>query len=321
MAASQTGASRWVGPGILLVFLTALVSGVSTFVNAYAVHGTSSDAFVTVRNVAVAAFLIPLAVLGGRSVSARLRRIDWARLAVIGLVGGAIPFLLFFRGVQMATVAGGAATASFGYRTLFLMAAILAVVFLHEKLNFRWLAAAVLLLVGNALLLALTSPIWTDGTAYVLAATALWAGEYTLSKRTLKELPSGVVGLGRMGFGAIYLSAYLALTSQWGTVAGFSGSQWEWVAISALLLTAFVATWYAGLKRVDLGVATSVLVLGFPITWALGLAVRGGPLLLPDAAGAALVVVGAVLAVGLASLRATATFVSDAVGRRFRSAA
>ncbi len=103
----ETGTAGWVGPGILLVFLTALVSGVSTFVNAYAVHGTSSDAFVTVRNIAVAAFLIPLAVLGGRSMSVRLRRADWARLAVIGFVGGAVPFLLFFRGIQLATASGG----------------------------------------------------------------------------------------------------------------------------------------------------------------------------------------------------------------------
>ncbi len=200
------------------------------------------------------------------------------------------------------------------------MAAILAVVFLRERLDRRWFAAAVLLLVGNALLLALTSPIWTNGTAYVLAATALWAVEYTLSKRTLKELPSGVVGLGRMGFGAVYLSGYLALTSQWGAVQGFTGAQWQWVAISAVLLTAFVATWYAGLQRVDLGAATSVLVLGFPITWALGVAVNGGPWLLPAAAGAALVAAGAVLAVGTASLRAAASYLADAVGRRSRPA-
>ncbi len=320
MAEAPDRTARWVGPGVLLVFLTALVSGVSTFVNAYAIHGTSSDAFVTIRNITVAAFLVPLAILGGRGLSARLRRIDWARLAVIGLVGGAVPFLLFFRGVQLATVGGGAATASFGYRTLFLMAAVLALVFLRERLNARWFAAAALLLGGNALLLALTSPIWTDGTAYVLAATALWAAEYTLSKRTLRDLPSGTVGLGRMGFGAVFLSGYLALTGQWGSVAGFSSAQWEWVAISALLLTAFVATWYAGLKRVDLGAATSVLVLGFPVTWALGLAVKGGSLPLPAAAGAALVVVGAVLAVGLASLRATATFLAEALGRRTPSA-
>lgn len=57
-----------VAPGILLVLLTALVSGVSTFVNFYAVKGTNSDAFIAVRNVAVAAMLVPLVFLAGRSV-------------------------------------------------------------------------------------------------------------------------------------------------------------------------------------------------------------------------------------------------------------
>ncbi len=312
--ATDPDSARWIGPGLFLVLLTALISGVSTFVNGYAVQGTSSDAFVTVRNLCVAALLLPLAVLGGRSVLAPLRRSQWAQLALIGLVGGAIPFLLFFHGLALATAAGGAATASFGYRTLFLLATVLGVVVLRERLHGRWLAAAGLLLGGNALLLALTAPVLTDGSFYVFAATGLWGVEYTLSKRLLKDLPSSTVGFGRMGFGAVFLCGYLALTAQWGSVAGFSGPEWEWVAISALLLAAFVTSWYAGLREVDLGVATSVLVLGFPITWALTLALRGGALLLPEAIGAALVVLGAGLAVGLSSLRATGAYVASVLG-------
>lgn len=307
------------GPGVLLVLLTAVVSGVSTFLNFYAVQATNSDAFVTVRNLVVAGLLIPVALLGGRSVHLHLRGADWGRLLAIGLLGGAIPFLLFFHGLALASAAGGVTTASFGYRTLFLMAAVLAVVVLRERLSARWFAAAALLLVGNALLLALTAPIWTDGTAYVLTATALWAGEYTLSKRTLRDLPSGVVGLGRMGFGAVFLSAYLAVTGQWGSAGAFTGTIWSWVGLSALLLTAFVGSWYAGLQRVGLGVATSALVLGFPVTWALALVVRGGPVALPQAAGAVLVVLGVVVVLGAVSWREAARSLAAAFGRPGRS--
>ena len=300
----MSGRSAWVGPGVLLVLVTAFISGVSTFVNAYAVQGTSSDAFVTVRNVVVAAAFLPVAFVATRSLRApALRPVDWGRLVVIGLIGGAIPFLLFFHGLQIATAAGGAATASFGYRTLFLWATVFGVVFLHERFHWRVALGAALLLAGSVLMLSLTSPIWTNGTAYVLAATVLWAGEYTVSKRALRDLPSATVVLGRMGFGALFLVGYLSLTVQWGTVAGFSGSQWAWVGISAALLGAFVASFYPGLKRVDLGTATSALVLGFPVTFALAVLVQGSRFTLGEAAGALAVVAGVGIVVGLAQLR------------------
>ena len=114
-------------------------------------------------------------------------------------------------------------TASFVYRTLFLMATVLGVLFLRERFHWRIAAGAALLLGGNLLLLSLTTPIWTDGSAYVFAATALWAVGSTLSKRTLADLPSGTVALGRMGFGAIFLLGYLAATAQFTSVGQFTG--------------------------------------------------------------------------------------------------
>ncbi len=99
---------RPVAAGLLLVASTAILSGVSTFVNFWAVQGTNSDAFLAVRNVLVALLLVPMALLARPAVRVRLRSTEWERLAAIGLVGGAIPFLLFFRGLQMAGSAGAA---------------------------------------------------------------------------------------------------------------------------------------------------------------------------------------------------------------------
>ncbi|MGI0131891.1 MAG: DMT family transporter [Thermoplasmata archaeon] len=313
MSTGVSSSRRWVGPGVLLVLATAVVSGVSTFINSYAVQGTSSDAFVTWRNGLVALLLVPFAIVAGRSLRDRLRPVDWGRLALIGLVGGAVPFVLFFRGLEIATAAGSATTASFVYRTLFVMATALGVVVLRERLHGRMAVAAGLLLLGNFLLLSLTSPILSDGTAYVLAATALWAVEYTLSKRTLRDLPAGTVATGRMGFGAVFLIAYLAATAQLGTVAGFSSGEWTWIVISALLLTAFVATWYAGLRRVDLGVATSVLVLGYPITWVLAVLVRGSAFTVEQAAGVAVIAFGTVLVIGASAWRDAGTYLAGLV--------
>ena len=308
MSVNSRGMSRKaVAPGILLVLLTVLFSGVSNFVNAQALGQNpawNSDLFVTLRNVSVALLLVPLVVLLGRSARTRLTRMDWLKLGTIGLVGGAVPFVLFFRGLQMAG-SSGAATATFGYRALFLMAAVFGVVFLHERVSPRLALAAGLLLAGNALLLSLTAPVWTNGTALVLLATALWAAEYTLSKHALRTVPSGTVALGRMGFGGIFLLAYVVLTGQLGGVAAVTGAQWGWIALSVVLLLGFVTSWYAGLKTVDVNVATAMLVLAFPVTWVLGFLAAKSAFGLPQLAGVVAITLGAALVVGLASLRET----------------
>lgn len=298
---SDDGA-RWrsgAGLGIILVFLTALVSGVSTFVNTWAVRGTVSDPFVTARNVLVVLLLVPLVLLARPGPAVRLRRTDWARLAAIGILGGGIPFVLYFRGLQIA--GAGVITGSFLFRLLFIPATALAVIFLGERPK-RWLLLAAGLLVVGVVLL---TPVggWTDATSLMLAATVLWSAEYTLSKRTLRDLPAGTVALGRMGFGVVFLLGYLTVTGQVGGLLAFGAPQLPWIALSAVLLVGFVWTWYSGLKRVDLSTATAVLVLGFPISWALRALVGRETFDSGHAAGAIAVVLGVGAAVGLAALR------------------
>ena len=261
--------------GLMLVLVTALISGLAVFVNSYAVGNTSSNAFVTLRNLVVALVLVGPVLVTARGSVRSLTGRQVALLAVLGLIGGSVPFLLYFRGLQLATAAGGLATAAFLYRTLFLWAGLAGFLVLRERLGSRALAAGAVLLAGNLLMLDLTKFSWSDGTSYVLAATLLWTAEYTLARRVLKELSSGVVALGRMGFGAAFLLVFLAATSGTAAVGTFSASTWTWIAISALLLTGFVATWYAGLKRVELGVAAAVLNLGYPVTLAAAYLVKG----------------------------------------------
>ncbi len=307
--------SAFVGlrPGIVLVLVTALISGVSNFVNFRAVQGTNVDVWITVRNLAVVGMLVPLAALLPRGARTRMPWSSWARLVGIGLLGGAAPFLLYFEGFQMAAGAGGAASASLGYRSLFLMAAVFAVVFLRERLPRRFLLAAGLLLAGSVLLVGVSGPLWTDGTAYVLLATAMWAGEYAISKRTLADLPSHTVALGRMGFGGAFLLLYLGLTGQLGSIASLGAADWANAGLSALLLFAFVSTWYAGVKTVDLSVATSLLVLALPVTWALGVLSQGIVPLWAQAAGAAAVFLGVGILLGRTASRTSTSLIQSVV--------
>jgi drug/metabolite transporter (DMT)-like permease len=106
-----------------------------------------------------------------------------------------------------------------------------------------------------------------------------------------------------MGFGGLFLFGYLVATSQLGAIPVLNGEQLGWVGISALLLIGFVTTWYLGLRHVDVSVATSVLVLAFPITLLLGVVAGRTSFGLIQAGGVVTIAFGVVLVIGLASLR------------------
>ena len=97
-------------------------------------------------------------------------------------------------------------------------------------------------------------------------ATLLWAVETIVAKRVLRSVPAGIVGAGRLGIGLVVLIGYLAVTSKLGAVASLSATQWSWVLVTGLLLTGYVATWFAALQRAPASLVTAILVLGAPVT-------------------------------------------------------
>lgn len=300
--------------GIALVLGTAIISGVAIYVNGIAVIGIPSSVFTGIKNLLVAMVLagVLLASREFRSLAA-LRRADWLRLAAIGLLGGAIPFLLFFRGLAVLAQADtGASLASFLHKMMFLYVGVLAFVFLRERLERYLLVAAVLLLSGTAALLtpSLQGPI----AAYVLVilATSFWAAEITLSKDSLRHLGANVVAFGRMGFGAAFISIYLAATGQLGLFGQMSGLEWLWILVTVGFLFAYVTTFYHGLKRIDATSATSLLVLGAPITLGLSALLRGVSISPIEAAGMLLILLGVIGGV-LRALRHTEVNVGEVV--------
>src|SRR3989338_837940 len=140
--------------GVLLVFLTALISGVSIFVNSFGVKGVDSTVFTFAKNFIVAILLICI-IFGLREFNnlKRLSTRDWLWLLLIGLIGGAVPFVLFFKGLQLSSGALG----SFVHKTMFVFVAVLALIFLKERIKLKVVIPAALLLAGNFLLLKMGS--------------------------------------------------------------------------------------------------------------------------------------------------------------------
>ena len=107
---------------------------------------------------------------------------------------------------------------------------------------------------------------WGTGETLIAAATLLWAAETIVAKRVLRSVPSGIVGAGRLGIGLVVLIGYLAFTGKLGAVAALSTTQWAWVLMTGVLLTGYVATWFAALQRAPASLVTAILVLGAPVT-------------------------------------------------------
>lgn len=258
--------------GILLVLLTAFISGFSIFINKFGVKEFDPYLFTWLKNTLVAVLLLGFIFSFGEFAELRkLKRRDWLLLAAIGLIGGSIPFLLFFKGLSLTT----GANASFIHKTMFIYVAVLAVPFLKEKIDRRLLLAAVLLLLGNALFLKILPFGSRSGDLLILLATLLWAGENILSKHALKKIPSRLVALGRMGIGSLFILLFLLASGHISAISNLTLPHLRWLFLTSLFLFGYVTTWYAGLRYLEASVATSVLLLGGPITALLTLVASG----------------------------------------------
>ncbi|PJE67388.1 hypothetical protein COU95_02730 [Candidatus Shapirobacteria bacterium CG10_big_fil_rev_8_21_14_0_10_40_9] len=253
--------------GIIFSTITAVISGISIFLNATFMTKLIKDPYLltSTRNIIVAIFLSALLI--GVAKWVHLKKLtfkQWAQLFLIGIIGGSIPFLLFFKGLSISQAA--AINGAFIHKTLFLWVAILAIIFLKEKLSFWQAGALGILLAGTYLAGGPKTFNIGQGEKLVLLAVLLWTIEFIIAKQILKKLPSLVVAWGRMFFGSMILIGFLFFSHRLGNINGLNLTQWSWLIGTSILLFGYVTTWYTGLKYAPAAVVTSILTLGFPIT-------------------------------------------------------
>ncbi len=282
------------GKGIALVIGAAVVSGVSIFLNKFGVSDFNPFIFTTLKNALVAVFLFSTILLLGEYKNLRsMRPAQWGRLALIGLVGGSIPFLLFFYGLKLTS----AVNAGFLHKTLFIWVMIFAAVFLKEGISRKFLAGALLLLAGNSILFSKFTAFGTAD-AMILAAAVLWGAENVISKKALGETYGRIVAFGRMFFGSLFMLAFLAITGQAPDLASLSAGQVAWVLVTGGMLFLYVLLYYTGLKYVRVSVAAALLSLAQPITAMLPTAFSGSHVSAGDAFGFLLILAGSATIIG-----------------------
>lgn len=280
--------------GYFLVLLTAFTSGFAIFINKFGVSVVNPNIYTFLRVLTVAIFLTGLLLLlqDWRKLK-ELTRKQWVLLMVIGLVGGSIPFLVFFKGLSLTSAAQG----SFIHKTMFIWTALLAVLFLKEKIDKKFLVGGLLLFLGNLILLKKLPYSLNQGDLLVFLATLLWAAENTVSKYVLRELEGRIVAWGRMFFGALFILMFLLATHQISLISGITLKQIYWVLITAVVLFGYVMTWYSGLKLIPVSQATVILLLGSPITTILSL-ITEGKISLQEILSGALIALGVIFVIG-----------------------
>ena len=281
--------------GYYLVFSTAIISGFAIFINKFGVSVVNPYIFTFLKNLIVA-FLLTGILLALRDwrILKNLTKKQWLLLVIIGLVGGSIPFLLFFKGLSLTSAAQG----SFIHKTMFIYVALLAVIFLKEKIDRRFLLGGLILILANFILLKKLPTSINFGDLLVLFAALFWAIENTISKYTLRELQGRTVAWGRMFFGTFFIFIFLFGTNQLPLITGPTLKQISWVIITGLILFGYVMSWYSGLKYIPVSQATAILLFGSPITTFLSL-ISGGKISFQEILSGILIILGVISVIGL----------------------
>lgn len=249
--------------GYALVLGTAIISGFSVFINKFAI-GTGNPYIYTFLKNSITAILLCIAILGVWDIKTffTFTKKQWIQLITIGVIGGGVPFLMFFYGLSQTSAAG----ASFIQKTMFIWVAILAIIFLKEKMTKNYVIAGLLILIGNLMFLKFSLIKFDHGLIMVFLATLFWSVENVLSKKVLSDIPPRIVMWARMFFGCLTIFAYIFFTGQASQILHLSIPQISWGLITGSVLLAYVATWYNGIRYIPVSYATLILALGSPIT-------------------------------------------------------
>jgi len=248
--------------GTILALMAAMVSGIAIPVNKLFIVSLDPTVFTAVRSVIIGIVFFFISLQQSRPRGSK--RASWTSLLAIAVVGGALAFLLFFNGLSLTTAGNGA----FLHKTLPLWTAVLAFMFLKEKITRRALYALTAMFLGIvALYFAQIAPgdLWRDpqlGDLLVLGAAFLWAVETIIAKRAMVDGETNfVVSFARMFFGGVILLGIALLSGKADAMLALSTVQWAYILASTAMLFGYVLCWYWAIKKINASKATSLLLL------------------------------------------------------------
>lgn len=247
--------------GIKFALLAALISGLANFLNKeIIISGINPVALTALKNGLVGLAFVGMTLPLIRA--QKLRKTDWLKFIAVAIIGGSIPFILFFKGLALSTAIKG----SFIHKTLFIWVALWSLIFFKEKFNKYQFAALIILAISILSAINFKFFTWNKGEIMILTATLFWSIEVMLVKKFMENIDFRLLATARMALGALAIFAYGFYSND---LAGFyylSALSWLKILIVSAFLFGYVFTWYRALSLAPATLITSVLTLAFPIT-------------------------------------------------------
>ncbi|PIZ64150.1 hypothetical protein COY16_00105 [Candidatus Roizmanbacteria bacterium CG_4_10_14_0_2_um_filter_39_13] len=249
--------------GIQLALLTTAISGFSIFASKFFIATMDPILFTTLKNLLVAVVLSVIVYISQKKAISELNHKQWKQLVIIGIIGGSIPFALFFTGLSKITAIEGALI----HKTLFIWVAIMSVFFLKEKVNRYQILGYIAATIGVLFFAGVSYKTMGIGHLMIAAATVFWSVEYIIAKKALENIPSTVVSWARMFFGVIILLGISIFQGSFTQIATFGSAQILAILSGSVFLLGYVLTWYSALSKarasaVSLVLAASPIITG-----------------------------------------------------------
>lgn len=247
--------------GIKFALLAAVISGLANFLNKEIIISGINPVSLTAIKSGLAG--LALVILAFPLLKAqKLQKADWFKFIIIAIVGGSVPFILFFKGLALSTAIKG----SFIHKTLFIWVALWSLVFLKEKFNRYQIAALIIIILSVFLAAGFKLFSWGRGEVMILIATLFWSTEILVVKKFMKNIDFRLLAAGRMALGALIIFGYGLFTNNFSDIYKTAFTDWAKILIVSAFLFAYVLTWYKALSLAPANLITSILTLAFPVT-------------------------------------------------------
>lgn len=248
--------------GIFFALAASVISGIAIFYSKISVAKIDPLVLTTSRNFVAAMLLVTSYLLLGRKDNLKkIKRNDFIKLLLIGIFGGGISFYLFFTGLKLVD---SAITANLIQKTLFIWVSLLSLIFLKEKLNWKYWLSFFLVILANFYFAKFSFKLG-KGELMILVATLLWSAENIIAKKVLKNISSELTAVFRMGIGSLFLITTTVFSGK--IVFPLTINQYPLIIIliGGTILFFYVFFWFKALKHAPASLVTLVLTFSVVI--------------------------------------------------------
>lgn len=241
--------------GLLYAFAASIISGIAIFYSKISVAKIDPLVLTTSRNLlAGVILLLPILFSGKLDGLKKLNKKEALQLVLIGVIGGGIPFFLFFTGLKLV----GAQTANIIHKSLFIWVLLLSLLFLRERFRFILFVSYLLVIAGTFLMMPVRFTLG-KGELFILLATIMWSVENLIAKKVIKTVSSEIVGLSRMFIGVVILLFIGMMSGALHLFTKLTFPQILSILIGGTILSLYVYFWYKGLQYAPASFVTLIL--------------------------------------------------------------